>query len=164
MRPFGSRRSLWGVRRHLFAPAPSCRASLLSVFHPFPAVASLPAASGLRRASALRPDRLRVAVLGTCGVASGVRLVATCPAKPGLFAAFPRRPCVEITQRQLACQEQVVKKQLTRYKKITPHLVARYGASPGPAEKRRRGERSCRAETGRTLNGAGEMKGAVGTQ
>lgn len=30
---------------------------------------------------------------------------------------------------------------------------------PGPAEKRRRGERSCRAETGRTLNGAGEMKG-----
>lgn len=27
------------------------------------------------------------------------------------------------------------------YKKITPHLVARYRASPGPAEKRRRGER-----------------------
>lgn len=27
-----------------------------------------------------------------------------------LFAAFPRRPCVEITQEQLACQEQVVKK------------------------------------------------------
>lgn len=26
------------------------------------------------------------------------------------------------------------------YKKITPHLVARYRASPGPAEKRRREE------------------------
>ena len=26
------------------------------------------------------------------------------------------------------------------YKKITPHLVARFRASPGPAEKRRRGE------------------------
>lgn len=26
------------------------------------------------------------------------------------------------------------------YKKITPHLVAQYRASPGPAEKRRRGE------------------------
>lgn len=68
LRPFGSRRSLWGVRRHLFAPAPSCRASLLSVFHPFPAVACLPAAPGLR------PDRLRLAVLGTCGVPPGFGL------------------------------------------------------------------------------------------
>lgn len=34
---------------------------------PFPAVACFPAASGPPRASALRPDRLRLAELGTCG-------------------------------------------------------------------------------------------------
>ena len=34
---------------------------------PFPAVACFPAASGPPRASALRPGRLRLAELGTCG-------------------------------------------------------------------------------------------------
>ena len=47
------------------------------VFRPFPAVACLPAAFGHHRASALRHDRLRLAVLGTFGARTARRLAGT---------------------------------------------------------------------------------------
>ena len=62
---------LSGSTAHTCAPCglPACVAGAFSrsLPLPFPAVACFPAASGPRRASALRPDRLRLAVLGTCG-------------------------------------------------------------------------------------------------
>lgn len=64
--------------------------------------------------------------------------VGTWP-RGAVFPAFPvvhediMFTCVNFVKNNVHFKKQI------GYKKITPHLVARYRASPGPAEKRRRG-------------------------